>query len=76
MELATRPLGSCIWALTEAIGPQRCSSMSKPWHWVSIRLAWRWPLVPGSPPKRHVANEMGPSAPDAIASRAICTGRA
>ena len=33
--------------------------MSKPWHCVSIRLAWGCVLVPTSPPNRHVANEIG-----------------
>ena len=65
-----------MWALTEAIGPHRCSSMSKPWHCVSMRLAWGWVLVPISPPKRHVANVMAPSWPAAMASWAIRTGRA
>ena len=30
--------------------------MSRPWHWVSIRLAYGCRLVPASPPKRQVAN--------------------
>ena len=50
--------------------------MSKPWHCVSMRLANGWALVPTSPPKRHVTNVMSPSAPEVIASWAICTGRA
>ena len=36
--------------------------MSKPWHCVSMRLACGCVLVPTSPPNRHVANEMSPSA--------------
>ena len=50
--------------------------MSKPWHWVSMRFAYALALVPTSPPKRQVANVIWPSAPEAIASRAISTGRA
>ena len=50
--------------------------MSKPWHWVSIRLAYGCSLVPGSPPNRQVANTMSPSSPARIAAAAICTGTA
>ncbi len=32
------PVVSLICAITESMGPSRYSSMSKPWHWVSIRL--------------------------------------
>ena len=52
-----------IWAITETIGPQRCSSMSKPWHWVSISCACGWVPKFGSPPKRQAANTISPSWP-------------
>ncbi len=71
-----RPVLSVISALTVAIGPQRCSSMSNPWHCVSIRFACACSLDPGSPPKRQLANTSSPSVPCAIASAAIRTGRA
>jgi len=50
-----RPVRSVASIATLAIGPHSCSSMSMPWHCVSMRLACGWLLVPVSPPNRQVA---------------------
>jgi hypothetical protein len=69
-----RPVRSVICAMTESIGPHRSSSWSNAWHCVSIRLACGSVLVPGSPPKRHVAKTRSPSSPPSIALRAKVIG--
>ena len=67
---------SVIWAVTEAMGPTRCSSMSRPWHCVSIRFACGWVPKLGSPPKRQVAKTISPRRPSSIAALARWTASA
>lgn len=64
------------WAATDSIGPTRCSSRSKPWHWVSIRFRYGSVPPPASPPNRQVANTTSPSRPASIAAVARSTGSA
>ena len=68
--------GRAICAITETIGPQRCSIVSNAWHCVSI--SWACGCVPmfASPPNRQLVKTMSPRVPAVIAARARSIGSA